>query len=339
MVPMSMRLREDESRVLSQHKYARCASVSAECSDGPAVYTMLCRTLQPTSLLTSFSHIKAKSCRPLTAQETLSREASRQSYNNPYDSQSDSYRPTSTQLYPKSTMPESPPVPSRVMPRHTQPSRGTPTIRPGQSHSARPGTLDRSDPASALSPFADPDETAAAILPQTQGASGGELAGSGSKASTSHQQKQEQAPHDRPVSRVFPGFPDYEHEQRQQRLREATYEAAAAKMDSHSHSRSNSLALGSEAELERLQGHEQGQGQGQGFSYAGAGWKGGAGAGGYMQQHQRQYNGTDGVGHSGASRNRTKERWWHSLCAWGSDLDGGHGGDPDGQGGRTNPYE
>lgn len=34
-----------------------------------------------------------------------------------------------------------------------------------------------------------------------------------------------------------------------------------------------------------------------------------------------------------------KEKWWHALCAWGSDLDGGHGEDGDGQAGRTNPME
>jgi hypothetical protein len=33
------------------------------------------------------------------------------------------------------------------------------------------------------------------------------------------------------------------------------------------------------------------------------------------------------------------ERWWHALCAWGSDLDGGHGRKTSNQAGRTNPFE
>ncbi|WOO79735.1 uncharacterized protein LOC62_02G003251 [Vanrija pseudolonga] len=32
-----------------------------------------------------------------------------------------------------------------------------------------------------------------------------------------------------------------------------------------------------------------------------------------------------------------QERWWHSICSWGNDLDGGH--DKSKQAGRTNPFE
>lgn len=43
--------------------------------------------------------------------------------------------------------------------------------------------------------------------------------------------------------------------------------------------------------------------------------------------------------HGGAAATATtpprKERWWHSLCAWGADLDGGDSN----QAGRTNPME
>lgn len=34
-----------------------------------------------------------------------------------------------------------------------------------------------------------------------------------------------------------------------------------------------------------------------------------------------------------------KEKWWHALCAWGNDLDGGHGSRSSNQAGRTNPFE
>lgn len=65
-----------------------------------------------------------------------------------------------------------------------------------------------------------------------------------------------------------------------------------------------------------------------GFTYGGPGWRGGgavAGAGAHSLQ--------SGHGEQGP------EKWWHSLCAWGKDLDGGHGEDVDGQAGRTNPFE
>ncbi|BEJ18219.1 hypothetical protein CspHIS471_0704960 [Cutaneotrichosporon sp. HIS471] len=48
--------------------------------------------------------------------------------------------------------------------------------------------------------------------------------------------------------------------------------------------------------------------------YVGPGWRGGAAA---------------------ADPAPRKERWWHSLCAWGADLDGGDSN----QAGRTNPME
>lgn len=67
----------------------------------------------------------------------------------------------------------------------------------------------------------------------------------------------------------------------------------------------------------------------QGFSYNGPGWRGGgAGAG----ADQAQY---------GNVKQPVRERWWHALCSWGSDLDGGHeeGNRQGGQAGRTNPFE
>jgi len=53
------------------------------------------------------------------------------------------------------------------------------------------------------------------------------------------------------------------------------------------------------------------------YGYAGAEWRGGANA---------------------APR---PEKWWHALCSWGSDLDGGHDDVNEGrnQAGRTNPFE
>ncbi|KAL1409707.1 hypothetical protein Q8F55_003703 [Vanrija albida] len=52
------------------------------------------------------------------------------------------------------------------------------------------------------------------------------------------------------------------------------------------------------------------------FGYAGAEWRGGEAA---------------------ATAPPQQERWWHSICSWGSDLDGGHGKSK--QAGRTNPFE
>ncbi|GMK59477.1 hypothetical protein CspeluHIS016_0800830 [Cutaneotrichosporon spelunceum] len=51
--------------------------------------------------------------------------------------------------------------------------------------------------------------------------------------------------------------------------------------------------------------------------YVGPGWRGGA---------------------ASAKPAPRKERWWHSLCAWGADLDGGDNNQA-GQAGRTNPME
>lgn len=52
-----------------------------------------------------------------------------------------------------------------------------------------------------------------------------------------------------------------------------------------------------------------------GFGYVGPGWRGGAAQADVTPPRH--------------------ERWWHSLCAWGSDLDGGDSK----QAGRTNPME
>jgi hypothetical protein len=63
---------------------------------------------------------------------------------------------------------------------------------------------------------------------------------------------------------------------------------------------------------------------GSGFGYAGPSWRGGAAA----------------VPTSEDVLPPSKpERWWHSLCAWGADLDGGHGKKTSNQAGRTNPFE
>ena len=53
------------------------------------------------------------------------------------------------------------------------------------------------------------------------------------------------------------------------------------------------------------------------YGYAGPSWRGGAGI------------------QSSIARPEGGDKWWHALCAWGTDLDG----DGDEQGGRTNPFE
>ncbi|WVR05227.1 hypothetical protein IAU60_002239 [Kwoniella sp. DSM 27419] len=61
-----------------------------------------------------------------------------------------------------------------------------------------------------------------------------------------------------------------------------------------------------------------------GFAYGGPTWRGG--------QASRAQEG-DAPPQGG-------EKWWHALCAWGTDLDGGHEGNGRGnQAGRTNPFE
>lgn len=65
-----------------------------------------------------------------------------------------------------------------------------------------------------------------------------------------------------------------------------------------------------------------------GFTYGGPGWRGGGAVAGAAAQ-----------GSQGGRIEQGQEKWWHSLCAWGKDLDGGHGEDVDGQAGRTNPFE
>ncbi|WWC90013.1 uncharacterized protein L201_004943 [Kwoniella dendrophila CBS 6074] len=61
---------------------------------------------------------------------------------------------------------------------------------------------------------------------------------------------------------------------------------------------------------------------GVGFAYGGPTWRGGQA----VQQQEEEPPKPD--------------RWWHALCAWGSDLDGGHESNRQGgQVGRTNPFE
>ncbi|ORX39883.1 hypothetical protein BD324DRAFT_648503 [Kockovaella imperatae] len=57
------------------------------------------------------------------------------------------------------------------------------------------------------------------------------------------------------------------------------------------------------------------------YGYAGPAWRGGA----PVQVDERAHGGG--------------EKWWHALCAWGDDLDGGHAEGADDQAGRTNPFE
>ncbi|ORY23061.1 hypothetical protein BCR39DRAFT_550202 [Naematelia encephala] len=62
----------------------------------------------------------------------------------------------------------------------------------------------------------------------------------------------------------------------------------------------------------------------EGFTYGGPSWRGGEAA---VDRPASQRGG---------------DKWWHALCAWGEDLDGGFDGDgvDDGrQAGRTNPFE
>ncbi|RSH88058.1 uncharacterized protein EHS24_000585 [Apiotrichum porosum] len=66
-----------------------------------------------------------------------------------------------------------------------------------------------------------------------------------------------------------------------------------------------------------------------GFGYAGPGWRGGAAVAGTSSS-------TDSESTPPPSK---PERWWHALCSWGSDLDGGHGNKASNQAGRTNPFE
>lgn len=56
-----------------------------------------------------------------------------------------------------------------------------------------------------------------------------------------------------------------------------------------------------------------------GFAYGGPTWRGG-------QAVQQREN----------VERRGPDRWWHALCAWGDDLDGGHDVP---EAGRTNPFE
>nr|XP_019013549.1 uncharacterized protein I206_01619 [Kwoniella pini CBS 10737]OCF52330.1 hypothetical protein I206_01619 [Kwoniella pini CBS 10737] len=61
---------------------------------------------------------------------------------------------------------------------------------------------------------------------------------------------------------------------------------------------------------------------GVGFAYGGPTWRGGQA----VQQQEEELPKAD--------------KWWHALCAWGSDLDGGHESNQQGgQVGRTNPFE
>ncbi|KAK6902955.1 hypothetical protein L486_08302 [Kwoniella mangroviensis CBS 10435] len=61
---------------------------------------------------------------------------------------------------------------------------------------------------------------------------------------------------------------------------------------------------------------------GPGFAYGGPTWRGGQA----VQQQEEE--------------NRKSDKWWHALCAWGSDLDGGYDANQQGgQVGRTNPFE
>ncbi len=56
------------------------------------------------------------------------------------------------------------------------------------------------------------------------------------------------------------------------------------------------------------------------YGYVGPAWRGGAAS---------QVGATPEGG----------DKWWHALCAWGSDLDGADENDQSGQAGRTNPFE
>ena len=61
--------------------------------------------------------------------------------------------------------------------------------------------------------------------------------------------------------------------------------------------------------------------QGYSYGYAGPTWRGGAA----VQVDDRAEGG---------------EKWWHALCGWGNELDGGaQATDQDDQAGRTNPFE
>jgi len=71
-----------------------------------------------------------------------------------------------------------------------------------------------------------------------------------------------------------------------------------------------------------------------GFDYAGPTWRGGAAA-----AEEGNANGNDN-GEQSRLRKVLPDKWWKALCAWGSDLDGGHENQDDGgQAGRTNPFE
>jgi hypothetical protein len=79
--------------------------------------------------------------------------------------------------------------------------------------------------------------------------------------------------------------------------------------------------------------HTEGNSPDPGFDYAGPAWNGGAAA-----AEEGNANG------NGAEQSRLRkvlpDKWWKALCAWGSDLDGGHDNQDDGgQAGRTNPFE
>ncbi|WVQ78280.1 hypothetical protein IAT38_000365 [Cryptococcus sp. DSM 104549] len=70
-----------------------------------------------------------------------------------------------------------------------------------------------------------------------------------------------------------------------------------------------------------------------GFAYGGPTWRGG--------QAQAVADNAQEGDDVDPPRRRGPERWWHALCAWGDDLDGGHddGNGRGNQAGRTNPFE
>ena len=69
---------------------------------------------------------------------------------------------------------------------------------------------------------------------------------------------------------------------------------------------------------------------GAGFGYVGPGWRGGAAA--VPTEDDEEDNQVQ-------APPPKPERWWHALCAWGNDLDGGHGKKTSKQAARTNPFE
>ncbi|WWC61118.1 uncharacterized protein I303_103696 [Kwoniella dejecticola CBS 10117] len=87
---------------------------------------------------------------------------------------------------------------------------------------------------------------------------------------------------------------------------------------SSSHNRRPSLVSGGSLAQSPLTSPTDGVG----FAYGGPTWRGGQAV---QQQEEEQPK---------------PDKWWHALCAWGSDLDGGHESNQQGgQVGRTNPFE